>query len=121
MNSRGKRDSTVHEIFRVVSRFPRYISCYFAESRLPLGQCTYGVKRTMWSMPISALLCTVALFICLSFAFSQTQIFIIICFVILGLFLKHFVFPYIFNNVSQLPYLQNFVTFSKISRKYSFP
>ena len=28
-----------HEIFRVVSRFPRYISCYIAENRLPLGQC----------------------------------------------------------------------------------
>ena len=29
---------TVHEIFRVVSRVPRYISCYIAENRLPLGQ-----------------------------------------------------------------------------------
>ena len=29
----------LHEIFRVVSRFPRYISCYIAESRSPLGQC----------------------------------------------------------------------------------
>ena len=38
MKSRGKRDTT-HEIFPVVSRFPRYISCYIAESRLPLGQC----------------------------------------------------------------------------------
>ena len=28
------------ETFRVVSRFPRYISCYVAESRFPLGQCT---------------------------------------------------------------------------------
>ena len=27
-----------HDIFRVVSRFPRYISCYIAESRLLLGQ-----------------------------------------------------------------------------------
>ena len=26
----------LHEIFRVVSRFPCYISCYIAESRLPL-------------------------------------------------------------------------------------
>ena len=30
----------LHEIFHVISRFPRYISCYIAESRLPLGQCT---------------------------------------------------------------------------------
>ena len=30
----------LHEIFRVVSHFPRYISCYFAENRFPLGQCT---------------------------------------------------------------------------------
>ena len=29
----------LHEIFHVVSRFPRYISCYIAESWLPLGQC----------------------------------------------------------------------------------
>ena len=29
------------EIFRVVSRFPRYISCYAAENQLPLGQCMY--------------------------------------------------------------------------------
>ena len=26
-------------MFRVVSRFSRYISCYIVESRLPLGQC----------------------------------------------------------------------------------
>ena len=30
----------LHELFRVVSRFPRYISCYIAESRFPLGQCS---------------------------------------------------------------------------------
>ena len=36
----------LHEIFRVVSGFPRYISCYIAESRLLLGQyCT----RDIWS------------------------------------------------------------------------
>ena len=29
----------LNEIFRVVLRFPRYISCYIAESRFPLGQC----------------------------------------------------------------------------------
>ena len=29
-----------HEIFRLESRFPRYISCYISENRLPLGQCT---------------------------------------------------------------------------------
>ena len=29
----------VHEIFRVVSRFPRYISCYIAENRFSLEQC----------------------------------------------------------------------------------
>ena len=29
----------LHEIFRVVSRIPHYISCYIAESRFPLGQC----------------------------------------------------------------------------------
>ena len=29
----------LHEIFRVVSRFFRSISCYFSKSRLPFGQC----------------------------------------------------------------------------------
>ena len=28
----------LHEIFRVVSRLPRYISCYIAENRFSLGQ-----------------------------------------------------------------------------------
>ena len=28
MKCRGKHDTTVHEIFRVVSRLPRNISCY---------------------------------------------------------------------------------------------
>ena len=32
----------LHELFRVVSRFPRYISCYIAESRLSLGQLEPG-------------------------------------------------------------------------------
>ena len=32
----------LREIFRVVSRFPHYISLYIAESRLPLGQCAVG-------------------------------------------------------------------------------
>ena len=34
-----EENQILHEIFRVVSRFPRHISCYIAESRLPLGQC----------------------------------------------------------------------------------
>ena len=29
----------LHEVFRAVSRFPRYSSCYIAENRLSLGQC----------------------------------------------------------------------------------
>ena len=29
----------LHELFRVLSRYPHYISCYIAESRLPLEQC----------------------------------------------------------------------------------
>ena len=40
MKCRGKGDFTVHEIFRVIYRFPPYISCYIAENRLPLVQCT---------------------------------------------------------------------------------
>ena len=27
----------LYEIFRVISRFPPYISCYISENRLPLG------------------------------------------------------------------------------------
>ena len=42
MYCRGKKIR--HEIFRVVSRFPRNISCYISESRLPLGQCVSTVK-----------------------------------------------------------------------------
>ena len=38
----------LHEIFRVVSRFPRYISCYIAERRFPLGQCT---RRDLIQVP----------------------------------------------------------------------
>ena len=30
----------LHEIFHVVSRFPRYISCYIEENRFTLWQCT---------------------------------------------------------------------------------
>ena len=37
MKCKGKHDT--NEIFRVVSRFTRYISCYIAEIRYPLGQC----------------------------------------------------------------------------------
>ena len=40
----------LHEIFRVVSCFPRYISCYIAESRLPLGQCTLYSVLTVLNM-----------------------------------------------------------------------
>ena len=38
MKCRGKRGTTWN-IPRIVSRFPRYISCSIAENRLPLGQC----------------------------------------------------------------------------------
>ena len=34
----------LHEIFRVVSRFPRFISCYIAENRFLLGQCAGFAK-----------------------------------------------------------------------------
>ena len=32
----------LHEIFRGVSRFPRYFSCYIAENWFSLGQCRAG-------------------------------------------------------------------------------
>ena len=34
-----------HEIFRLVSRFPIYISYYIAENRFPLGQCKACVHK----------------------------------------------------------------------------
>ena len=33
-----------NEIFRVISGFPRYISCYIAENRFHLGQCAWRCK-----------------------------------------------------------------------------
>ena len=35
-----EENEILHEIFRVISRFPCYISCYIAKSRLPLRQRT---------------------------------------------------------------------------------
>ena len=35
-----EENEILHEIFRVVSRFPCCISCYISENRLILGQCT---------------------------------------------------------------------------------
>ena len=46
----GKHDTMykiVHELFRLVSLFPRYISFYIAESRFPLGQCTSAHRKSM--------------------------------------------------------------------------
>ena len=40
MKCSGKHDTILHEPFRVVSRFPSYISCFIAENRFPLGQCS---------------------------------------------------------------------------------
>ena len=39
MTRNAEEKEILHEIFRLVSRFPNYISCYIAENRLPLGQC----------------------------------------------------------------------------------
>ena len=53
----------LHELFHVVSRCPRYISCYIAESRLPLVQCILYLTIKLWSWinytHISTGLCTV--------------------------------------------------------------
>ena len=51
----------LHELFHVVSRFPRYILCYIAESRLSLGQCrapvvatdTFGQPEQRWPVATS--------------------------------------------------------------------
>ena len=51
---RGKRDTVLHKIFRVVFRFPRYISCYIAENRLPLGQCMDVTELTCRQLPAGA-------------------------------------------------------------------
>ena len=49
MKCRG--NEIVHEIFRVVSRFPRYISYYIPENRLPLGQCTPRLVFLLFQAP----------------------------------------------------------------------
>ena len=36
-----EENEILHEIFRVVSRFPLYISCYISENQLSLGQCMF--------------------------------------------------------------------------------
>ena len=38
--TRNVKNEILHEIFRIVSRFPRYISCYITENQLLLGHCT---------------------------------------------------------------------------------
>ena len=50
MKCKGKHDIiiTVHEIFLVVSCFPRFISCYIAENQLPLGQCIADYNSMSW-------------------------------------------------------------------------
>ena len=35
-----EENEILHEIFRIVSRFLRYISCYISENRLSLGHCS---------------------------------------------------------------------------------
>ena len=41
----------LHEIFRVASRFPRYISCYITENRFSLGLCGEGKNYFLVSFP----------------------------------------------------------------------
>ena len=46
-----EENEILHELFREVSRFSRYLFCHFAWNRLPLGQCTLrrdlnGISRT---------------------------------------------------------------------------
>ena len=43
----GEENETLNEVFHVVSRFPCYISCYIAENRLPLGQCTVSIPLVL--------------------------------------------------------------------------
>ena len=42
----------LHEIFRVVSRFPRYISCFIAEIRFSLGEYSTRCKFIPLSSPL---------------------------------------------------------------------
>ena len=44
----------LHEIFLVVSRFPRYISCFISENRLPVGM---GVGREVGCCGLSSGYC----------------------------------------------------------------
>ena len=38
-----EENEILNEIFRIVSRFPRDILCYFKKNRLPLGQCVVRI------------------------------------------------------------------------------
>ena len=60
----------LHELFHVVSRFPIYISCYIAESRLPLGQCTFTVSVEFFFVYASSFVLGLA--ICFSFCLIFT-------------------------------------------------
>ena len=48
-----QENEILHEIFRKVSRFPHYISCYISENRLPLGQCTACCTRSHFDTRLS--------------------------------------------------------------------
>ena len=60
----------LHELFHVVSRFPRYISCYITESRLPVGQCTFTVSFEFFFVYASSFVLGLA--ICFSFCLIFT-------------------------------------------------
>ena len=77
-NMRSRGNVILHEIFRVVSHFSRYISCYIAESRLPLGQCSYLKNKYF--------------FICRNLPYTSKNTFPTVA----GL--KHFYFFYIFDD-----------------------
>ena len=44
-----RENEILHEIFRIVSRFPRKISCFIAENQFPSGQCSGFAAR--WLRP----------------------------------------------------------------------
>ena len=52
-----EKNLILHELFHVVSGFPRYISCYIAESRFPLGQCcAVSIRPKLFQQLIVAIL-----------------------------------------------------------------
>ena len=51
MKCRGRHDTTVHEIFRIVSRFPCYFSCYITKKKTKFPHIVRSVHFSLLEFP----------------------------------------------------------------------